>query len=149
MLGGLRLPPKLTRFSDGGGSSSSSDSTSYDYSGLEQHLKAQDDVGALSAQKYGALYGGDVAGSVAAGRRIRSLLDVINANAPGATEQNPHTVVNPLRKVASTSTHNSSNSQGPSLEGYHGEDDEAVAADPLYRSRLKVAPGNGGAAFGA
>lgn len=127
MLGGLRLPQNLTTFTGGGGSSSGSESVSYDYSGMQRHLEAQDEVDKLREAKYQALYGGDVAGSVAAGGRIRSLLDVINANAPGATEQNPYTVVDPLAKVSSTSSQKSSDSRAPHLEGYHDQFDSDIA----------------------
>ena len=140
MLGGLLLPPYLTRYSGGGGSQSSSDSTSYDYSGLAEHLKAQDEVDQLRDAKYQALYGGDVAGSVAAGNRIRSLLGVINSNAPGATEQNPHSVVDPLVKVSATSSHTASDTHSPALEGTHSlggqDEDPAPPALPVWKTNL-------------
>jgi hypothetical protein len=142
MLGGLRLPQNLTTFSGGGGSSSTSDSTSYDYSGLQRHLEAQDEVDKLRTGKYQALYGGDVAGSVAAGSRIRSLLDVINANAPGATEQSPYTIVDPLAKVSSSSSQRSSDGRGPQLEGYHDafHSDDKPIGGPLPKPPQAVKP---------
>jgi hypothetical protein len=148
MLGGLRIPQNLTTLTGGGGSSSSSESTSYDYSGLQRHLEAQDEVDKLRQAKYQALYGGDVAGSVAAGGRIRSLLGVINANAPGATEKSPYTIVDPLAKVSSTSSQNSMDSRGPHVEGYHDGFDErgaAVGAAPAIPMKKKPPVGGFGA----
>lgn len=89
-----------SRSGGGGRTRQSSGSTTYDYSGLEEHLKRQDAISQLGGQKFAALYGGDIAGSVDAGNRIRGLLSSVRANAPGATERNPMQVTNPLVKVA-------------------------------------------------
>jgi hypothetical protein len=91
--------------------SQSSLSETYDYGGLEDHLKRQDAVGAMRDAKFAALYSGDVAGSVSAGNKIRELLSAVRQNAPGATERNPNQIAAPLVRVASRST-SSSNSGG-------------------------------------
>lgn len=142
MLGGLLQPRFLTSYSGGSGGREASLSASYDYSGLENHLKSQDMVDDLRAQKYAALYGGDVAGSVATGDKIRSLLGVINANAPGATEKNPHTVVDPLAKVQSYHSSVGSREVQPEFEGFHadqdgfGGDDGEPPAIPGWKQNL-------------
>jgi hypothetical protein len=92
--------------------SQSSFSESYDYSGLEDHLKRQDAVGAMRDAKFAALYGGDLAGSVSAGNKIRELLSAVRQNAPGATERNPNQIAAPLVRVASRSTSSSSGMGG-------------------------------------
>lgn len=95
-------------------SSSSSSSTSYDYSGLEDHLKRQDALAGLRDQKFQSLYGGDVAASVVSGNRIRSLLDAVRQHAPGATERDPMQIVSPLVRVSSESSSRSGNYDGGS-----------------------------------
>ena len=96
----------------------------------------------LRAQKYASLYGGDVAGSVATSDKIRSLLGKINANAPGATEKNPHTVVNPLAKVQSSSGSAGVHQREPDFEGYHdyqdgiGADQDSQQAPPEWKQNL-------------
>lgn len=92
--------------------SQSSLSETYDYGGLEDHLKRQDAVGAMRDAKFAALYGGDVAGSVSAGNKIRELLSAVRQNAPGATERDPNKIVAPLVRVASRSTSSSSGMGG-------------------------------------
>jgi hypothetical protein len=142
MLGGLIQPRYITSYSGGSGSREASASASYDYSGLEDHLKSQDMVDDLRAQKYASLYGGDVAGSVATGDKIRSLLGKINANAPGATEKNPHTVVNPLAKVQSSSGSDGVRQQDPDFAGHHdhqaglGADQDGQPDQPEWRQNL-------------
>lgn len=150
MLGGLLAPPYVNRFSGGSSGQEASSSASFDYSGLENHLKAQDAVDALRGQKFQALYDGDIAGSVTAGDRIRSLLGTINANAPGATERNPHTLADPLSKVTSMSGHVSNRQDYPDFSGHHPhevDDDAAPAAPqqpqmPLSKQKLITANEN-------
>jgi hypothetical protein len=91
---------------------SSDTSEQFDYSGLEDHLKRQQDVASMRDAKFGSLYSGDVASSMAAGSRIRELVDALRANAPGTTERRPLQIVNPLSKVASRSTESSTKSEG-------------------------------------
>lgn len=89
-LAGLRGPSS---------SSSSSFSEQYDYGGLEDHLKRQEETSALRNSKFASLYGGDVASSMAAGSRIRELVDSLRVHTPGATERRPVQIVSPLVKT--------------------------------------------------
>jgi len=90
---------------EGPSSSQKSDSAvRYDYSGLDLHLKQQDELAKLKNAKYQQLYSGDVPGSVSAGQRIRDLLAQLIPNAPGTTEGNPFQIPNQLRRVESEST---------------------------------------------
>lgn len=68
------MPPYLTRVQQSTNAPSSSESISYDYSGLDEIRKRQDEANQLGIGRYQQLYGGDVAGSVSSGQRIRSLL---------------------------------------------------------------------------
>jgi hypothetical protein len=83
-----------------GGSLRASGSTTYDYSGTEEQVKRQDALAALSDEKFGALYSGDIPKSVQAGNRVRGLVGMLKINAPGTTERAPYQVANPLVKVA-------------------------------------------------
>jgi hypothetical protein len=87
---------------------SSDSSVRYDYSGLDRHLKQQDELAQLRNSKYQQLYGGDVAGSVASTQRIRDLLAQLIANASDTTEQDPFQIPNQLRRIESQSSGNSS-----------------------------------------
>ena len=94
---------------EGPSSSQKSDSSvRYDYSGLDLHLKQQDELAKLRNAKYQQLYSGDVPGSVSAEQRIRDLLAQLLPNAPGTTEQDPFQIPNQLRRVESESTGTSS-----------------------------------------
>lgn len=117
----LQLPKYLASYNSPNSSSSSSTSESYDYSGLDEHLKRQEMLAGQRDAKFAALYGGDVAGSVAAGSRVRDLLKAIRMHSPDATERDPSQMVNPLVRVTSRSTSNSSSSDGPSWAGNNGE----------------------------
>ena len=75
-------------------------STTYDYSGTEDQVKRQDALAALSDEKFGALYSGDIPKSVQAGNRVRGLVGMLKINAPGTTERAPYQVANPLVRVA-------------------------------------------------
>lgn len=68
------MPPYITGAKATTNAPSSSESISYDYSGLDEIRKRQDEANQLGIGRYQQLYGGDVAGSVGAGQRIRSLL---------------------------------------------------------------------------
>lgn len=109
----MRLPDYLTRYS--APSSSSSTSESYDYSGFDDHIKRQDAIGALRDGKFAALYGGDVAGAVSSGNKIRDLLKTVRANTPNATERDPVQLTTPLVRVSSRSS--SSNAGGADFSG--------------------------------
>jgi len=89
-------------------SSSSSGSTSFDYSGLDDALKKQDELAQTSHNKYQQLYNGDVAGSVGSAQRIRDLLSQLSAYAPNVSEKTPYQISSPLSRVSSTSSSTSS-----------------------------------------
>lgn len=76
------LPPYLTRVQQSTNAPSSSESISFDYSGLDEIRKRQDEANQLGVGRYQQLYGGDVAGSVTSGQRIRSLLSSLKDIAP-------------------------------------------------------------------
>lgn len=101
----MLYPQYLTRVSGPASSQSSSLSRTLDYSGLEDQAKRLDMLPQVQSQKFAALYDGDIPGSVAAGHRIRDLLDSIN---------NPRT---PLVRVAHESTSSDSDARGPVVEG--------------------------------
>jgi hypothetical protein len=87
---------------------SSHSSASYDYSGLDDAIKKQDELAQTSHQKYQQLYGGDVAGSVGSTQRIRDLLTQLRVYAPNASEKNPFQLASPLTRI-SHSDNSSSN----------------------------------------
>jgi hypothetical protein len=102
------LPPYLTRAQSSAPSQSQSESISYDYSGQDEINKRKDEASQLAGSKYQALYGGDVAGSVGAGQRIRSLLSSLKD----------------IQPVRINSISSSSNMDGGSqaIEGHHDAD---------------------------
>jgi hypothetical protein len=110
-------PQRLTRIEGPEYSNDSDISESYDYSGLDEQLKRQDEIGKLHNAKYGQLYEGDIPGSVAAGQRIRGLLKQVRAFAPNATEQDPFQTVKPLVLPDHYSSSTGSSTKGPVLEG--------------------------------
>jgi hypothetical protein len=87
---------------------SSHSSASYDYSGLDDAIKKQDELAQTSHQKYQQLYGGDVAGSVGSTQRIRDLLTQLRAYAPNASEKNPFQLASPLTRISHSDTSSSS-----------------------------------------
>lgn len=111
------LPPYLTRASAPSGSSQSSSSVSYDYSGMDDRAKKIDALQQLRPAKYQALYSGDVAGSASIEQRIRDLLGAIN---------NPQV---PLVRVSSAQSSTSNSGNGGEVEGYHDVDTDAPEMD--------------------
>lgn len=103
----------LKNLRTGGGSASGSSSRSYDYSGLEDHVKRQDAVEGLRGSKFGALYAGDIVSSVDAANRLRGLVSQLRTVAPGSDERDPHQLKVPLVKLNSESSSSSNQSQGP------------------------------------
>jgi hypothetical protein len=92
-------------------SSSSQFSQQYDYSGLEDHLKRQEDLASLADAGRSALYDGDVRSGLSASRRIPALLQTLRAVAPDTTTQRPRQLINPLSKVTSSSGSSSANTE--------------------------------------
>lgn len=103
----MQLPPHLTRYSGPSTSTGRSLHLSLDYSGADDVAKKIDQLPQAQAAKFAALYGGDIAGSVAADHRIRDLLDAIN---------NPRT---PLTRISSIASASSGDASGPSFTGEH------------------------------
>ena len=115
----MNLPPYITQFSGPSYSQSGSTQQSYDYSGADDLVKRQDAVTGLRADKFGALYGGDIPGSVQAASRIRGLLDAIREHDARASESRPIRYVTPISRVSSSSTSSSQSGSGSSLRGTH------------------------------
>jgi hypothetical protein len=72
------MPPYITGVRQDTNAPSSSESISYDYSGLDEIRKRQQQASELASGKWAQLYSGDIAGSVTSGQRIRSLLSSLN-----------------------------------------------------------------------
>lgn len=148
---------------------SSSSSDTFDYSGLERHLKMQDELANASHDKYQRIYKGDVPGSVDSQHRIRDLLTQLRVNAPGTTERDPYQVFDPLVKVAHSSSDSSQSFEGggveqavpdygsvPSAGDRHGNDnrmDDMLADQERQRQQIRRAQekeaAKRGAGFGA
>lgn len=122
------LPPYLTNVRTSTNAPSSSESISYDYSGADEIQKRQDEARQLAVGRYGQLYGGDVAGSVGAGQRIRDLLSSIKDIAPV--------------RVSSSSSSRDGGGGSSELSGTHDEPDEQRPAAPagvVVKSRTPLA----------
>lgn len=102
------LPPYLTRVQGSAPSQKQSESITYDYSGQDEINKRKDEASQLASSRYGALYSGDVAGSVGAGQRIRSLLSSLKD-------------ITPVR-ISSYSSSSDMDGGSQSIEGHHDED---------------------------
>lgn len=129
----MQLPTHLTRVQTSTDAPSSSESVSYDYSGLDEIRKRQDEANKLGIARYQQIYGGDVPGSVASGHRIRSLLSSLQD-------------IEPVR-VASVSSSQNMGGGSTEVEGEHSgaiETPEAAAE----RKKANKAVNHGGG-FGA
>jgi len=122
-----------TSYQGAGGSNSEHESINFDYSRLKNQLGREDEVDALHAQKYAALYGGDIPGSVGASHRIRNLLDQINTYAGGATERSPHVTADPLQKVDSISSSSSNDTNAPHYKHEYEVDPIQTLAPPATK----------------
>lgn len=132
--------PFLSKLSAPHSSSSERTSETYDWSGLDDHIKRQDAVGALRDNKFASLYSGDVAGSVTAGNKIRDLLTSLRSNAPGTTERNPNQIASPLVRLQSRSTETSSNAGGGGVEFDHGPQQQQMRFPPAQDPPPQVNP---------
>ncbi len=98
----------------GGGSNSSSSSVSYDYGGQDIAHKHGDDLSQALAARTSALYGGDIQGALATGRRIADLkgyLDAYRASGgQGGFYGGVYGEVTPGRRISSTSSSSSHSS---------------------------------------
>lgn len=122
------LPTYLTNVRTSTNAPSSSESVSYDYSGADEIAKRKDEARQLAVGRYQQLYGGDVAGSVGAGQRIRDLLSSIKEIAPV--------------RVSSTSSSSDGGGSSRELSGTHDEPREqqpAAPADVVVKSRTPLA----------
>lgn len=104
------LPPYLTSIQSSAPSQSQSESINFDYSGMDEIRKRKDEASQLASAKWQSLYGGDVAGSVGAGQRIRSLLSSLKD-------------IQPVR-VASYSSNSSMDGGSQTVSGHHGQEDD-------------------------
>lgn len=129
----MQLPQYLTSYQSPSSASSSSQRETYDYSGLDDHIKRQDLVGQLRDAKFQSHYAGDISGSVSKGNQIRDLLTAIKANTPSATERNPVQIVSPLVRVTSRDT-SSSGSVGS--EQFTGKSDGYQLPKPEWEESL-------------
>lgn len=102
------LPPYLTRVQSSAPSQDQSESINYDYSGQDEILKRKDEASQLAGSRYQALYAGDVAGSVGAGQRIRSLLASLKD-------------IKPVR-ISSYSSSSKMDGGSGAIEGHHNAD---------------------------
>jgi hypothetical protein len=110
-------------------STGSSSSVDYDYSGLEEHQKKQDQLAGLRDKRFDDAYNGNVAGAVTSGNQIRDLLAYLQQNAPGTTLRNPMQIANPLVKVKGVNTHESQSNEGASYSfGQDDDEDEPTKA---------------------
>lgn len=122
----------------GPGSSQSSESrVTYDYSGLEDHIKRQDAVEALRSSKFAALYGGDIPGALEAGNKIRNLVSGLQRAAPGTDERDPHQFKMPLVLARSVDSKTSSSSDGPEAAFGDPDDEEPLPGAPAPDGREK------------
>lgn len=121
------MPPYLTSVRGSTNAPSSSESISYDYSGLDEIRKRQDEANQLGIGRYQQLYGGDVAGSVSSGQRIRSLLSSLKD-------------IEPVR-ISSYSRSDDGGSSSGEISGQHDEPQEQKPA-PSTTGYVAVLPPN-------
>lgn len=103
----MQLPTHITRMAGPSSSANASSSVSYDYSGEDTIQKRQDEASQMHAARRKALYDGDVSGALAAGDRIRTLLDSLAS-------------IRPVR-VASESSSSSFDKGSSAFEGEHDD----------------------------
>jgi len=121
------LPPYLTRAQSSAPSQSQSESISYDYSGMDEINKRKDEASQLAGSKYQALYGGDVAGSVGAGQRIRSLLSSLKD-------------IQPVR-ISSVSSSSNMDGGSQAIEGHHDADAAPDSPQVQYKPPNRMPSG--------
>lgn len=97
-------------------SRSSSYSAQYDYGGLEDHLKRQEEVAGLRGSKRSALRRGDIDAAMDSGERIRELLGALRVYTPDATERRPIQIVAPLARMSSENSSSSVNTDPMQVE---------------------------------
>jgi hypothetical protein len=130
----------LRKYTGGSTSQSGESSVTYDYSGLEDHIKRQDAVDALRGSKFTALYSGDIPASIEAGSKIRNLVSGLRRAAPGTTERNPQQVSMPHVVAKNISSSSSMRSDSPGFEFGPEEPDEfleSMSGDPAKRKPTK------------
>lgn len=123
----MQLPRYLTAAKQTTNAPSSSESTTFDYSGADEILKRQGQAFALEAARQKDLYGGKVEDGIEKGRLIRGLVASLKD-------------IQPVR-IAS---HTSSGDMGGGSTEVQG-DDEEPSFDP---TKNKKNPANNPAAFG-
>lgn len=103
----MQLPTHITKAAGPSSSANASRSVSYDYSGEDTIQKRRDEASQMQAARRKALYDGDVSGALAAGDRIRTLLDSIATIRPA--------------RVASESSSSSFDRRATQFEGEHDD----------------------------
>jgi hypothetical protein len=135
--------PASYQYSPGGGSVSSSGSTSYDYSGFDDHIKRQDALANSRDQKKAALYGGNPLQAMLAGNRVRELVGLLRRDAPGTSEQDPYQFKTPLSRISSQSS-SFSKSTSPGSTTYQEGGQQYVpgerGAAPVQEEEVPPAP---------
>lgn len=130
------MPQYLSSYQSPTVSGSSSSSATYDYTGQDDHIKRQDELGQMRDVKTSALMGGDLDTAMKAAGRIRDLLSYTRTNAPGITERDPMKIVRPLVRIASSSQHSSSSSTGGGLQWHKPEFEDSMSGDPAKRREV-------------
>lgn len=88
----------------------------YDYSGLDDHLKRQGLLSQLRDAKFAANYSGRLEDAVPAGNQVRELVNTLRVFAPGTTERSPTQVVSPLVRAARESGDSKITADAPDIE---------------------------------
>lgn len=96
--------PSVVKVTGPSGSMDSGYSASYDWSGLDDHIKRQGLLSQLRDAKFAANYGGRIEDAVPVGNQVRELVNTLRVYAPGTTERSPNQFVNPLVKKTSESS---------------------------------------------
>lgn len=88
----------------------------YDYTGLDDHIKRQGLLSQLRDAKFAANYSGRLEDAVPAGNQVRELVNTLRVFAPGTTERSPTQVVSPLVRTARESGDSKISGSAPDIE---------------------------------
>lgn len=135
------MPQFFSSFQEPSYTQSNRSAVTYDYTGLDDQIKRQDELGQMRDAKTSALMSGDLDTAMKAGGRIRDLLAYTRVNAPGTTERKPMQIVNPLVRIASRSNESSYGSYGGQAEWFK-PDGGGPAGDGAGRAAAQVGGAN-------
>lgn len=113
----------------------------YDYSGLDDHIKRQGLLSQLRDAKFAANYSGRLEDAVPAGNQVRELVNTLRVFAPGTTERSPTQVVSPLVRTARESGDSKITADAPDIE-FGGKQ------PGLHIPDVQAPPGGGGGGGG-